>query len=780
MTGCGPYKYIPENKKHLNKVNIKIDKKSSLKEELYQKISPKPNKRFLGIKFHMFLYDLSKPGRENWWHNWLRKIGEEPVVWDSYQSQKTIERFGILLQHNGYFKASITDSIELVGKKQRKVNITYYVSPGIAYHIKEFNLNIQDTALLSLVEKDSINSLIIVGDQYNVSNLIAEKQRLKTLFLNYGYFDFDEEDLVSFIGYDVDTSLNNNVGITLNIENPENKDRHEKYRINNVYIFRNYNPSENLNDPEYLFRNVDTLLFEDIYFLSKGNVKIKPGILTQSNYITPGELFNQQNESLTMKHLRSLRIFQNVEIDFESFTDSINNNNARLLNTHIRLTPMLRQFMQYDIAVINSSVSDGSATSFIGDIGAEASIKYQYKNLFGNAEVLDVTLRGVAESLFYKDSTSENSRRFNATSVGLESRLNIPKFLVPFKSENFIKKYSPQTSLALSYKYFLRDSAYLQNSAKLSFGYNWRGNRFTRHFLDLVNLNYVSVTEYSRFDEFVGGKSALEAESFQDKMISSLQYSFDYNSEGRSKSRDFVYFRTGLELGGNLLIGAYQIFNQPKNNGFYEIFNVPISQFVRFDFDFRYYDQKLNNQTVVYRVFLGFTKPFGNSESVPFEKKYFIGGPNSIRAWNPYYLGPGTSSEPVRNRLTGSSDLKLEFNVEYRFDIFWKLNGAVFLDGGNIWSLRTNWNEDNDLQKEIAFNLSDLRTELALGTGFGFRFDFDYFILRFDWGLKLHNPAGFIVQNEQGDVIAEYKWLFDKGKIEKEDWQIQMGVTYPF
>jgi len=780
FVGCGTYKYVPENQYLLNDVKIKMENKSALKGELFEKVFQKPNKRVLGFRFHMFLYNRSNPDKDKGIHNYLRKIGEEPVVWNSYQTKRSTEQLKKVMEFNGYFRAQVKDTVKYRGK--RKVEVEYFIKPGKAYRILDVNYNIQDPKIEALVKSDSMNIALKLGDRYRVADLVREKKRVVNRLVNAGYYDFINEDINNYITYRVDTSLNRNVGVSMFISNPDSHEgdgRHYKYRINNVYIFRNYQTREYLNNPDYMKTGIDTLIYDSIYFLSKGETVTNPGILSQSNYILPGELYRFQNEYLTMKHLRSLRIFKNVEINLRELEDSIVVNNEKLLNCYINLSPLNRKFIQFDIAATNSAFSGDSTDkkTVFGNIGAEASVKYQYKNLFGNAEILDVTVRGAAESLFLE----RDETRINSKSIGVETRLHIPKFLIPFKTENFIKKYSPQTSTALSYKYSNRPDFYERNIAKLSFGYNWKGNRYTRHTVDPINLNFVQADTSSRFHELFINRSRMLFEDFQDKMISSFNYSFEYNNDLGS-SKDFIYFKYNIEFGGNLLRGIYRAFDdEVLDDEVYKFGRIPFSQFTKTDFDLRYYDYRSQSQTIVYRLYMGVAVPYGNSVSIPYEKKYFIGGPNSIRAWEPFTLGPGKNyNDPlVRNRFSASSDVKLEFNIEYRFDIFWKLEGALFLDGGNIWSMRKEWDEDDQILKEKAkFEWNGLEKEIALGTGFGTRLVFDYFIIRLDWGLKLHNPSGFRYGENNENVSG--RWIFDKSGIGRNDYAFQLGVTYPF
>ena len=511
----------------------------------------------------MFLYDLSNPNKEKGLHKYFKKIGEPPVIFDSYQTRKSAENLKLYLDQNGYFNSVVIDSVK--NKRKRKVVSVYHVIPGKPYRINQFKHDIEDTNIQKIIFEDIDNSLVKTGNRFKVSDLIGEKKRVQIELLNNGYFDFSNEDTKNYITYSVDTSLNKMVNVTMSLRNPDlvsdGMTKHYKYRIGDVYVFRNYQPRDFINDPYYLSRDVDSIYYDSIIFLSKKGVKTKPGILSQSIYLLPNELYSQQNEYLTNKHLRSLRIFQNVEIDFKELGDSISLRNEKLMNCYINLTPLMRQFYQIEASVTNSPLSNRGET-FIGDLGAEMFLKYQYKNLLGNAEILDVSLRGAGESLFFiPDSVKNNpdSLRSNAVSFGIETRLHIPKFLMPLKTERFIKKYSPQTSIALSYRYYERLNLYKKNDAYMSFGYNWIGNKYTRHMIDPFRINFVDVDTARGFGESVSADYSYLFESFRDKMITTTDYSFEYNNKGKRGSRDFIYFRYNLELGGNVLSNIYKL-----------------------------------------------------------------------------------------------------------------------------------------------------------------------------------------------------------------------------
>jgi outer membrane protein assembly factor BamA len=394
-------------------------------------------------------------------------------------------------------------------------------------------------------------------------------------------------------------------------------------------------------------------------------------------------------------------------------------------------------------------------------LGGGGNLVYRHKSLFHGAENFETKLTGAFEIL----DPEKFSRIDNTVKIGAEVSLDVPKFMLPvLKSEAFVKKYHPKTSFSALYNYQERPD-YTRTIANLSFGYKWKSSSFMNHFINPVELNILRLP--FRSEKF---KDAIEAtylqNSYEDHFLSLSSYSLIYNNQNVKKARDFQYFRLNSEIGGNILTGVNHLIGQEKPQEYFELFGIRYAQFFKLDVDFRYYQILDSDSRIVYRFFAGGGLPYGNSEALPFVKQFFSGGANSIRAWNVRSLGPGSySPEELTGYPNQTGDLKLEANVEYRFSMLWILEGAFFLDAGNIWTI-----EEHENLEGAKFEAGKFVNDMALGTGFGLRFDLSFSVVRLDLGLKLRDPK----------YPSPEKWLPGSRKISSNTVSWNIAIGYPF
>ncbi len=751
-SSCRVTKYVPENEYLLKKYELKGEGKKINKEELSSYVKQKPNKRILGLKFHLGVYSLSKKGKDNWFNRMLRTIGEEPVIYDEYQTQKTVNQLELYMQSKGYYNAVVTDSINY--DKQR-ATVIYYIVKNQPYILRNIRYAFEDTTLRSVVLPDTVNSYLKAGDLFDSDVLESERQRIEIFLKNRGYYYFSNK----FIYYEADTSVaDHKVDLTLilkkfriyNEDGTYRETNHPRFRIRNVYINTNYKPREFLARNESYLTAIDTLALDSIYILYLRRQNVHPNVVMESNYILPGEFYDLSNVNRSYRNLSSLKIFRLVTIEFKQ-AGEIGPDNTGQLDCNIMLTPQTLQSYTVELEGTNSS----------GNIGAAGNLIYQHRNLFRGAENFDLRLKGALETL--KENYS--SGLGNMIELGAELRYSIPKFLLPFRTDQFIKKYNPRTSFSMAYNYQRRPE-YTRTLANATFGYNWRGNRYLTHIVNPVELNLVKIPYKSpEFIDWLEGKYIYY--SYQPHLVTVTSYSLIFNNQNIQKNRDFVYFRTNLEQAGNLLYGIYETAGiQEEKPGNFTLFNNTFSQYVKGDIDFRYYHIIDDNTSLVYRFFAGAGLPYKNSNALPFEKKYFAGGANGIRAWQVRNLGPGSYNEVQQTRYPNkTADIKLEANLEYRFKLFWLINGALFADAGNIWAITK-----NDERPGALFKWDKFYKDIAIGTGFGTRFDFSFFIFRLDLGMKVRDPA-----LPEGD-----RWIPGNHRITKNDFTLNIGIGYPF
>jgi hypothetical protein len=392
-------------------------------------------------------------------------------------------------------------------------------------------------------------------------------------------------------------------------------------------------------------------------------------------------------------------------------------------------------------------------------MGVASSVNYTHRNLFRGSETFNLKIRGAYESI----SNFTNPY----WELGGEATFLFPKFIFPFLNRNFLRVMQTSTEFSLSYNYQTRPE-YDRTLLSASLAYTWqqRNRQSAKHELNLINVDYVYLP---RKDDIFMDNLPPSAQYFGyiDQFIVGTNYTY-YNStfDPLQKQRDAESFRFSLESAGNLLLGLSRLFNWKKDSyGSYHLLNTYFAQFIKSDFDYsrtKVFDKR---NSVAWRIGGGIGLPYGNSKMLPFEKRYYSGGANSVRAWPIRELGPG-AYVPVDTTtfFNQSGDIKLNFNIEYRTRFFWKLEAAIFVDAGNIWTIR-----DYAGQEGGRFRFDTFYKQIAIGYGLGLRLDYNFFLVRFDCGWKVYNPA------RKGNEA----WTILHPNL-KENWAWHIAVGYPF
>ncbi len=752
LHSCNATKYIEEDEYLLDKYSIDADRKIISKEEYKNYVKQKPNKRIVGWKFYLSLYNLSNVEKNTGFNRWLRRIGEEPVVYSPDLTDHTAQQLELLLYNKGYFNAEVTDTTVY---KKKRARVHYTIDSKEPYTIYNVDYFFEDGSLGKYVMNDSIPTLLKVGERFDVGVLQQERDRIEEILRNKGYFNFTED----FIYYEIDSSLQSKqVNVILGIKNFPIKDewgrvertKHKVYTIRDVYIKTDYDLIKD--SDEGVRPDQDTLLYDGVYVISSPDSNTRPGVVTQKNYIAPGDRYNAKRVQRTYRNLTALSAYRIVDIKFNEVDSGENQ-----LDCEIKMLPSVRQAFTGGVEGTNSA----------GNFGVAGNINYQHRNLFGGSERFDITFTGAIETIREIQDADFGTMQ----ELGVETRVNVPKFLLPFKTEQFIRKFNPQTNINLAFNYQKRPD-YTRSTFKGGFGYQWKGNGHLTHTVypfetSLIYTPYVS----TEFAEWLEGTYLFY--SYQPHFITDQRYSLIFNNQKVNKSSDFQYVRFSAETAGNLMYGIYSALGSPENDAVLQFFGVEYAQYFKSDIEFRYYDYLDEGISMVYRTFIGAAVPYLNSTAIPFEKQYFGGGANSIRAWRVKTLGPG-SFEGKPGSIEGdtisvypnqTADLKLEANVEYRFKLFWKLEGAFFLDVGNIWSLSS-----DDDREGAQFDFKRFYKEFAVGTGFGTRFDFNFFIFRFDIGVPLVDPS----------YPEGQRWLPGNSGVHWNDLSYNIAIGYPF
>ncbi len=761
ITSCNPTKYVPEGDTLLDKNTIVVNNDGVKKANLEPYIRQKPNKRIFGTRFYLGLYNLSNINKEKWPHTWLRNIGEEPAIFDISATERTKNQIQSYVASKGFFDGNVSDSIET---KDRRSEVTYNVELTTPYTIRNLIYEIADSNIQKFCFFDSVNCLIERGKPYDVDVLQSEQKRFERFIKERGFYGFSGDHIV----FKVDSTIGNRqVDIYYVVRNAtlvDNLNRitqtpHAIYAVKDIYIYPDYVPKEALERGEEYLSTVDTIDYKGYYFVTSGKKQeIKYDLILQALYLKPGELYNLTNAEQSQSHLLSLNVYRLVNINYNEVEEvSDQQVSPVMLNCNILLTLLTQQSYKVELEGTNSQ----------GYFGGAVNLIYQHKNLFHGAELFSMKLKGAYEAL-----RPDSGKLRSIQEYGVETSLRLPKFMLPFiKTEGFIKKYNPSTTFLAAYNYQAMPW-YTRTIATATFGYNWKAGNYQEHIVNPLQLNLVKLPPGSIDPVFAAGLSPTQLKSYEDVMIFGGGYSFIFNNQKIQKKRDYWFLRINAETAGNMTSLVEKLSGTGKTDGTYTILGLPFAQYVRSDIDLRY-NYKLNDaSSVAYRGFVGVGMPYGNSSAMPFEKQYFGGGANGIRAWQARTLGPGSyiSNTSLRNQ---TSDIKIEANAEYRFKLFWILEGAVFLDAGNIWSI----NEDEE-QIGSQFQLKNFYNDIAVGTGTGFRFDFKFVIARIDVGMKLRDPT---ITDGSKWILFNRPYTLKPNEITNlRDFTVVFGIGYPF
>ena len=527
---------------------------------------------------------------------------------------------------------------------------------------------------------------------------------------------------------------------------------HKQYSIRNV----NFITIDDITRFDNDYQSYDSLFYKGLNIYYKDNVYIRPNVLANFNYINPGTLFSEQSVQNTYASMGRLRALKYTNVRF----NEVMGKDSMLLDANVLLSKNKDKSIAFEIEGTNSA----------GDLGAAASMTFQHKNLFKGSETFTFKVRGAYEAITGLEEGYEND---DYQEYGIESTLNFPEFMFPFLSSAFKKKIRATSEVGVKFNSQLRPE-FTRTLASASWSYRWTDKTRSQHRFDLLDVNYIYVpwksNTFKAYLENLTDRNSILIKSYEDLLIVRMGYTFSYNSANNSQmigNRNSYSVRFNIEESGNLLYGASKLIHRrPKTDKGYVIANIPFAQYIKGDFDLAQNLLIDNRNSLVFHIGLGVAYPYGNSQALPFEKRYFSGGPNSVRGWSVRSLGPGSykGADGVVNYINHTGDIKLDLNVEYRTHLFWKFNGAAFIDAGNIWNINT-----YEGQEEGTFRFDSFYKQIAVAYGLGIRLDLDYLILRFDGGMKAVNPM----------LEGKDKYPLIRPRMSR-DFAFHFAVGYPF
>lgn len=814
FTSCNTTKRLASDEVLLKKNEIKLKDDISVdKSALFETIRQQPNRKILGIfPLYVWAYNIPNPekfesrdakrrkklakknekrrkkGKKpldfkpfgSWWRE---TVGEAPVVYDSSKTNRSEQQLQTYLIKHGWFDAEVSSKTRPGNKKQTLI-ATYMITGKQPYVINSLSYNIPDSNLLRHTEESRTRRTNFKpGDQFDIDKMEAERKALNDYFRNLGYFNFNKE----LIYFDVDSSLNKHaVDLTLGIiprkvpyaGNPDSTYTvdYKTYKINDITII----------DRPYLRNTVitetDTILLNSYKIINQHQLNVKAKILAQNVLFTPGSFYKLDEVTRTYRRLSSLPIVRATTIRFTPVSDDLNNDR---LNCEISLTPSPKQ----------NFALEWQGTNRGGFLGIQGSVGYQNKNIFGGGEKLDINVSGGAEAqqLLTASQTSSvdgnvlsNNVYLNTIQFGPEVSLTFPRFLLPVKAERFSKSADPKTKLTANLSYQRRPD-YERTLSFGSIAYQWSETDQKKWAINALEVSLIKINRSPEFDQQLAdiGDPFL-TNSFQDHFIVDTRVAYTYNTQRPgSKDKNFFFYHGEIESAGTLLRGLYQVFGATADsNGSYQAVGIDFAQYLKTVQDIRFYHHYNEKMSIAHRITGGIGIPLKNLDVLPFEKSFFGGGANDIRAWQARTLGPGSYRDPDQN-YDKIGDIMLEGNIEYRFKLIDVLEGAFFVDAGNIWTM----NADN-ARPGANFETNRFLSEIAVGAGTGFRFNFDFFLIRLDLALQVKDPSmdhgeRWLFQpkdayNQYIDNLNEDRAPNNQLKHYQWRWNFNIGIGYPF
>ncbi len=732
-----------------------------------------PNSHILGVgpRFTMRIYCLSNPNKSNYWNNYLRRRGQQPVVYDEAASAQTQKQIAGLLESKGCFHSKVT--FDTVHRNKHDIDVTYRIYPTPRYRIDDVFFRAETPEVDKLVKQWKDESLLQIGDYYDQDKMDQERSRIIEKLRNEGYY-YASTDLVSYF---VDTAFEDHkLTIRLNISNPRvartnqkvESSPLQKYRIDNIYIYPNSSASNTSANNSFdtlstsmSFRNRTT----NYTYLFNQPMTLKPNVINRTLFLFNGQVFRPRNTSRTYTSLLNLRNFKYINIEYVESPNSSDTN--RLLDAKIRLLNAKRQRFSASVEINNSSPFDAENHGLMsGNFGFEAKLNYQNKNLFGGAELFKSEGSFLIElpKLIFKNRDDEIRNNVSSFESGLNLSLDLPTFLFPFSKDILWQRMRPHTVITLGGDYQLHN--YFERlTFNTGFGYSWNRNLHSHQLLPLeltfVRFFNIDSTFRSRMAAISDARIKYQ---YSDHFIVDARYDYIYNTQRYGERINFNYLHLSIESAGNLLAAIGKLTNsQTDENNIRQIFGVPFSQYIRLNTEYKHYFYFGRKSTFVTRLLAGIGLPYGNSKAMPYEKSFFGGGPTTIRAWHLRYLGPGNYQYESDNMFERIGDIQLVANLEYRFPLIAMFEGALFADFGNVWLA----NESDEFPNG-QIRLNNFISSIATGIGIGIRANISIITLRCDLAIPLYDPGA-----EPSQRWRPHYWKLSQ-------FTPNFGIDYPF
>lgn len=761
FTSCNLTKNVPKDDALYTGATVKVDDSTLSKKEKNKIVDltehlprPKPNGKFLGIPFKLLLYNLGgDTSKKGFIRKFFRRLGEPPVLLSNVNLDYSTKVLRNFLDNKGYFHAEASGDTTV---KKKKAQAIYTLAPGVQYTIKEVSFVTDSSAMGQAIQATKKETLLKPGDPFDFEIIKNERVRIDAVLKEEGYYYFNPELLL----LDVDSTIGNNqINIYVKTKASTPALSKKPYIIDDVYIYPNFRLNATNADTSHA-----NIISYNGYYIIDPQKKFKPKLFPRILRFDSGDVYNRTDHNLTLSRLINLNIFKFVKNRFELSPNS--QGDTGRLNTYYYLTPRPKKSLRTEIS---------GNTKSNNDIGSLVTFSFTNRNTFRDAEQM-IIHANVGSEVQTKGSKSG----FNIYTLGGGITFAIPKFVVPFFKFNTTNEFVPKTKIDLSYDLLNRRKLYTLNSFKGELGYSWKPNIKKQHEFNPISINYVQALNVTqKYLDSVKQNITLK-HAIDTQFIVGSNYSYSFDPLANNPQGTGIYFNGIADLSGNVagLVIKPNGADQKKR-----ILGAPVSQYVKLQSDIRYYFSLTKSTRVANRVIIGLGYPYGNSNQLPFIKQFFIGGNNSIRAFRSRSIGPGIYRDPHADTSNffpdESGDIKLEMNTELRLKINNVIEGAFFIDAGNIWL----YNKDTAtvtgmpgvlLRPGVQFT-KDFFNQLAVGTGIGLRLNLQILLLRIDIGTPLRKPY----------LPAGQRWVFNQINFTSREWRrenlvLNLAIGYPF
>ncbi len=719
LSACSAERYLGEDELLLSSVKMKSSRKEVRSGDYRRYVRQEANSRWFNVlKVPLGLYCLSGTDSTRRINRFFRRLGEAPVVYSETQTAATLTALRSALAAHGYLQAEVRCDTTCKGRRVKQV---YHLQPGERTYIAHIRRTYDNDSVRREIEHDLPASRLKKGMPLDATLLSEERSRIIRSLQNRGYYGLHKE----FLSYRADTLPNDyGAALTQRFVAPTGVDTarsYHPYRFRNVNVYEDIQPGEQTDSSYYHGIN---------YFRNTKKFKLYRRVYNKNIAIRPDSLYAESALTNTYAALGALPSVSFSTVQLHTAADGTNTLDADIIVRHNKP---------------HSISAELEGTNTAGDLGAAVALSYTHRNLLRAGESLSMKLRGAYEAITGLEGYSNQ----NYVEYSAEANLTFPTLLFPLPSRTR-HKLKAASEISLMYNSQNRPEFH-RRVVTGAWAYKWNRNgvRKWRHRIDLMSFNYIfmpwiSDTFRKEYLESNDSRYGILRYSYENTFIMKAGYSCTYTSQpeagtpGSYRSNGYQV-RFSIETAGNLLNALSRTFSAGRDSlGRYRFAGVAYSQYAKFDLDYSKSISINEKNAVAFHAAFGLAIPYGNSTVIPYEKRYFSGGANSVRGWSVRELGPGKfqSHDGKIDFINQTGNLKLDLSVEYRTHLFWKLHGALFVDAGNIWNTR-NYADQPGGQ----FHFDSFYKQIACSYGLGVRLNFDYFILRFDGGMKAVNPA---------------------------------------